>query len=213
LFNADKTLHCLYKWVAKKIIPNKMANHLSETTLRKLRRIGKTFNALAAISPKLAGKIAFRLFCSPRRLPVRDQDRSFYAKAKESKVAFEGYTLRTYEWTPAQPNGKTVLLIHGWESSAARWRNLTKTLLQAGYCVQAFDAPASGQSGGKMLNLMIFSRALQAVVQAKGLPYAIVGHSLGAGAPVIAMTFLGLDGGLRRIDACHPRFWSDVGHQ
>jgi|GEM_PF-6387668 len=50
---------------------------LSESTLKKARRVGKMLNALAVVSPILAGKAVFRIFCTLRRLPLRDNDRSF----------------------------------------------------------------------------------------------------------------------------------------
>lgn len=170
-----------------------MPDHLSESTLRQLRRVGKTVNALSKVSPRMAGRLAFRLFCTPRRLPLRDQDKSFFAKSTQKKIHFEGLHLHTYEWNPQHPNGQTVLLLHGWESSSARWRRLCKALQQQGYRVLALDAPASGQSAGSTLNLLLFSRAIQAVVSEFGRPYAIVGHSLGAGAPVICTTMLGVE--------------------
>ncbi len=163
---------------------------LSENTLRQLRRIGKTLNALSLVSPRMAGRLAFRLFCTPRRLPLRDQDKSFFAKSIQKKIHVEGLHLQTYIWQPQQPNGQTVLLLHGWESSSARWRRLCKALQQNGYRVLALDAPASGQSAGRTLNLLLFSRAIQAVLSEYGRPFAIVGHSLGAGAPVICTTML-----------------------
>ncbi|HND89936.1 MAG TPA: alpha/beta fold hydrolase [Saprospiraceae bacterium] len=161
-----------------------------ENTLRNIRRVGKVLNALAAVSPGMAGRAAFRVFCSPRRLPLRDKDRHFLDTAQQDHLRVDGATLRTYTWPAAQPDAPTILLLHGWESNSARWRKYVKPALAAGYRVQAFDAPANGQSGGSLLNVMVFSRAVRAFVEQHGSPYAMVGHSLGGAAAVMSTAML-----------------------
>ena len=75
-----------------------MPQQLPDAVLKKVRRAGKMLNALAAISPALAGRVAFRIFCTPRRLPVRTEDREFLASARhfefkaEQKLRIRGYT-------------------------------------------------------------------------------------------------------------------------
>lgn len=158
---------------------------------KKIHRIGKMLNALATISPTLAGKIAFRIFCTPKRLPVRDKDRAFLATATHATMRMEGMALRTYVWESEQPDARSVLLLHGWESNAARWHKYVRAINKSGYRVLAFDAPASGNSEGNLLNVLLYSRALKKFVAEQGAPYAVVGHSLGGAAAVMSMTLLG----------------------
>ena len=165
--------------------------NIPEATLKKIRRVGKMLNALAAVSPTLAGKAAFRVFCTPRRLPLRDQDRDFLATAEQGTLHVDRVALRTYTWPSAQPDARTVLFLHGWESNSARWRKYVKAAREAGFRVQAFDAPANGHSDGKMLNLLLFSRAIKVFVEHHGTPYAVVGHSLGGGAAVMSVAVVG----------------------
>ena len=80
-----------------------------------------------------------------------------------------------------------MLFSHGWESNAGRWRSFIPGLVDAGFQVVAFDAPAHGQSEGKQLHLIIFMSAIQAMFKAFGPFEAIVGHSMGAGASVISL--------------------------
>jgi pimeloyl-ACP methyl ester carboxylesterase len=165
----------------------------SENFLRWARRLGKAINTLHHVSPRLAGKAAFRVFSTPRRLPLWAADMAFFAKSTQHKVPFRRSHLMVYEWLPTvlQPDARTVLLLHGWDSSSARWRKLVNALLKQGYRVLAMDAPGSGQSGGKRLNLGIFSRAVLAVEAAFGTPYARIGHSLGGAAAVMSSTLFG----------------------
>lgn len=159
--------------------------------LKKVRRLGKMLNALAAVSPTLAGRTAFEIFCTPRRLPLRDEDRAFLSTAQhfdfqaENKLRIRGYT-----WQAEQTDAPEILCLHGWESSSARWKKYVKILHEGGFTVHAFDAPASGLSEGKKLNALIYSRVVKKFMAEKGAPYAIVAHSLGGAAAVMSATIL-----------------------
>jgi len=158
----------------------------SVSFLKKIRRLGKFLNALAKVSPALAGRAAFRAFSTPRRIPVHVQDQSFLAGATQSDFIAERIRIRVYEWKSKQAQG-TVLLLHGWESNSARWRKFVEPLCDAGFSVYAFDAPAHGNSAGKEVNLPLYSRVIKAFMQRYGIPDALVGHSLGGAAVVMSM--------------------------
>ncbi len=164
---------------------------MTEQTLKKIRRVGKILNALAAVSPSMAGRVAFRIFCTPKRLPVREKDLDFLATATHSTLRLEGLSIRSYFWESPVPDAPTVLFLHGWESNAARWHKYIRAAREAGYRVQAFDAPASGHSDGQMLNVLLYSRTIKKFIADNDAPFAIVGHSLGAAAAVMSLALLG----------------------
>ncbi|MBC7776201.1 MAG: alpha/beta fold hydrolase [Phycisphaerae bacterium] len=148
-------------------------------------------NALATVSPTLAGSVAFRIFCTPKRLPVREKDREFLATATHSTFRTEGLSIRSYVWESQTPNAQTVLFLHGWESNAARWHKYIKAAIKAGFRVEAFDAPASGYSSGKLLNVLLYSRTVKKHIVENDAPYAIIAHSLGGAAAVMSLALLG----------------------
>lgn len=163
-------------------------NH-SEDFLKKARRAGMLLNALSVVAPRRAGELAFRIFCSPRRNALRDQDRSFLEKAEQLELQAEGLPIRVYRWvSPVQTQDeKIVLFLHGWESNSARWRKYVKPIREAGFTVMALDAPAHGNSGGKQVNLPLYSRVIKAFAARFGAPYAMIGHSLGGAAVIMSM--------------------------
>jgi len=73
---------------------------------------------------------------------------------------------------------KTVLLLHGWESNAARWRNVINILVAEGYHAVAIDAPAHGSSANRQFDMIQYIEAINAAVK-KFSPQALVGHSVG----------------------------------
>lgn len=165
-----------------------MSQH-PEAFLKKARRVGKMLNALSAVSPALAGRVAFRIFCTPRRQSVRDKDRNFLAGSQQYTFYSGKIPIRGYTW-PGDRADKEVLCLHGWESNSARWQKYIRALLSAGFTVHAFDAPASGNSGGQVLNALLYSRVLNDFVREKGVPYAMIGHSLGGAAAVLSTAIL-----------------------
>ena len=62
-------------------------------------------------------------------------------------------------------------------------------LTAAGYRVVAFDGPAHGGSEGGRTHLIDFKQVLHQMVLEWGMPYAIIGHSMGGG----AATFMLMD--------------------
>ncbi len=126
------------------------------------------------------GKLAFTLFVTPRKGKILPFQASYLEEAKHDWMKVAGKRIKTYQWTGFK---ETVLLVHGWESNAFRWRNLIRYLKEEGYGILAFDAPAHGHSSGSILNVMLYAEcAHHAVEQYK--PDYIIGHSMGGMAAV-----------------------------
>ncbi|OON66909.1 alpha/beta fold hydrolase [Hymenobacter sp. CRA2] len=136
------------------------------------------FRLLAAVSTEWAFREAWRMFCTPRRLPRKKWEEATLATARAFRVPFETGSLAAYEWNPQ--GRRTVLLVHGWEHRAAFWGVFADGLVRAGYRVVAFDGPAHGDSPGRLTTLPQFAQATQAVADYLGEVWAVVGHSFGA---------------------------------
>lgn len=108
------------------------------------------------------------------------------APAPRSVVAADGTTVATYEW--GDPGAPTVLLVHGFASSALGNWNLTgwvRDLLQAGYHVVAVDLRGHGASDKPhdptRYTLQILADDVLSVLDAFRLDAVrYVGYSLGA---------------------------------
>lgn len=86
--------------------------------------------------------------------------------------------------------GRSVLLVHGWEGGAAQLRPLGERLNSLGLRTVAFDLPAHGASSGDWASLPRFADALRMIAQHHGPFHAVVAHSLGAPAAVLALSEL-----------------------
>ncbi|MDO7854232.1 alpha/beta fold hydrolase [Hymenobacter convexus] len=143
-----------------------------------LRLLRWQLKVLSAVAPGLAFRGAWKVFCTPRRLPQKDWEAPALADARRRTVAAGTGPVAVYEWGPAA--APAVVLVHGWEHRASFWRDWVQPLLAAGYRVVALDGPAHGASAGKMVTLMSFGGAVQAVLDTLGEVRAIVAHSFGA---------------------------------
>ncbi|MCB0127470.1 MAG: alpha/beta hydrolase [Caldilineaceae bacterium] len=76
-------------------------------------------------------------------------------------------------------SGPTVLLVHGWAGRGSQLAPLVAPLVNAGYRVVAFDAPAHGDSPGDRTNLLEVSNLIRTLSQEYAGFAAIVGHSFG----------------------------------
>jgi pimeloyl-ACP methyl ester carboxylesterase len=133
------------------------------------------FNSLSYFSKEKAVNKAFKLFVSPRKGRVTDNQREFLEKAKDQVVIVDKIAIQTYCWPGKK---ETVLLFHGWESNAFRWNNLIPELQKKGYHIIACDAPAHGNSEGNILYVPLYQKIGKAMIE-KFNPTAAIGHSMG----------------------------------
>ena len=126
---------------------------------------------------------AARLFVTPPRIVLRDRQRAFLESARPLELEAAGHRVVGFSWGA----GPTVYLVHGWGGRAVQLGSFVKPLVEGGFRVVAYDAPAHGESGGRVSSLPALARTLGEVVEQAGPAYGVVGHSLGAAAIALAL--------------------------
>lgn len=137
--------------------------------------IGAIINLISLFSPRVASKIALKLFSSPRRKRLKEVEKDFLETAFIEDLKYNDIRIMTYRWLGKKG---TILLAHGWESNSFRWKDLIIKLTALDYNVIALDAPAHGRSSGKQFNAVIYSECINLVAK-KFNPNIIIGHSVG----------------------------------
>jgi pimeloyl-ACP methyl ester carboxylesterase len=145
-----------------------------------VKLVGKSLNGLSYFSKTLAANAALQLFSIPRKGQISEIQARFLATAKNQILEYNSQQIMTYYWQGAR---KTILLAHGWESNAGRWKQLIKHLKKHNYTIVALDAPAHGNSGSNRFNALLYSEFIHVVSQ-KFQPNIIIGHSVGGMASV-----------------------------
>lgn len=143
------------------------------------KSIGIYINLLSYISPKKSFALAYQLFSEPRKGKITPErfPKTLQKAVQESHV-FNDQTFQTYTW---KGNDAVVLLVHGWESNASRWKKFLPYLKSTGKTIIAIDAPAHGLTSGKEFNVPMYAELINEVV-AKYNPQIAIGHSIGGNA-------------------------------
>jgi pimeloyl-ACP methyl ester carboxylesterase len=147
-----------------------------------------------ALPGELAAAWAERLFTTPRRFTRPQRERDLLAGARRlelgSVAGGSGVALAGWRWGRAED--PAVLLVHGWEGRGAQLGAFVAPLVERGFQVVTFDAPAHGESAGASVVLTDIARAIVAAARAAGPLAAIVAHSMGAAATSIAIAHFDL---------------------
>src|SRR3712207_6641379 len=112
----------------------------------RIRAVRAGFRATQAASTAAAARPADRIFCAPPASSLPSAVRDLFTRRERSSIVVDGGRVAVWEWG----NGPTVALVHGWGSRAARLAVHVEPLLGAGFSVVAFDAPAHGESEGRV---------------------------------------------------------------
>lgn len=148
-----------------------------------LQFVRGSFRFLSVFPHAVSAIWAERLFLTPLRQRRTRREREILAHGRFRALATGNGRLATWTWG----EGPAVLLVHGWGGHAGRLSRFVSPLVDAGFSVIAFDAPAHGRSNGQFCSLADFVGAVLAVAKESGPLAGLVGHSLGAAACVLAI--------------------------
>lgn len=117
-------------------------------------------------------------FMLPQRHRVKPAESAWREQARQwdMDVPAIGKKVRMYAWGDGD---KSVLLAHGWSGRGSQFVHLGRSLLERGYRVVAFDAPAHGQSAGKRTLMLHFIETIKEADAQNGPFHALIGHSMG----------------------------------
>ncbi|GAB1857064.1 alpha/beta fold hydrolase [Flavobacteriaceae bacterium MHTCC 0001] len=145
--------------------------------------IGGFINFISYIAPNYAGKQAISLFSKPRKGKLTTAESEYLDTAIQKEITCKDIDIKTYHW---KGDNKTILLAHGWESNAFRWKGFLNYFESYDYNVIALDAPAHGGTSGKEFNAILYSECIAETVK-YFKPEIIIGHSVGGMATVFAL--------------------------
>jgi pimeloyl-ACP methyl ester carboxylesterase len=136
--------------------------------------------AASVVAPGVVERLIVNRFFTPRRTGQA----AAAPLGEEWKIRSGDEEIAVYS-AGAAPR---VLLVHGWESTAEDFSTMAQAFQRVGYGIVAFDQPAHGRSSGRQTTLPAMSRAVLDVARAAGPFEAVVGHSLGGSATLLALS-------------------------
>jgi len=136
-------------------------------------------NAGRLISPMLpatSARLAEMLATQPRRRPVSS------ARLDAETVTLR-FGLKALRWGE---RGPVILALHGWEGGPQQFREVGLGLVERGYQVFALTGPGHGASPDRVAHPGLFADALLEAAAELGPVHGVIGHSMGAGAALLA---------------------------
>lgn len=128
------------------------------------------------VSPQKAGQLVNRMAFRPSRLsmptryePLLDNTDSY------TQLQHGGRTIPVYSWG----QGPVILGVHGWAGAGIQFGAWVTPLLEAGYRVVLFDAPAHGRAQGDSTDLFEMAEVTGKVAASLGRVHGILAHSIG----------------------------------
>jgi pimeloyl-ACP methyl ester carboxylesterase len=149
--------------------------------------IRHTLRTAAALSPRLAARLAQRLWFTPPRTPLSEAAAAMLGTGQRLNLSIDGRQIRAWRFG----EGRAVALMHGWGGRAGQLLSFIEPLRAAGFAVVLFDALGHGHSdpspaGWRQATFYDFAAGLAAVNQLEPL-FGLVTHSGGAVATGIAI--------------------------
>ncbi|RYY87300.1 MAG: alpha/beta hydrolase [Chitinophagaceae bacterium] len=154
------------------------------------------FRLLALFSKRRAAEAAFHLFTTPQ-YRNRKEPPALYKAAESLQFRFQEYDIQGYRWNDGA--ARSVLILHGFESSFVNFEQYVQPLIERGFCVMGFDAPAHGRSSGEQMNVRIYMEFIEALRDLYGPIHRFMGHSLGGLSLCLALEEQGHTDGARAV--------------
>jgi pimeloyl-ACP methyl ester carboxylesterase len=168
-----------------------LEDRLPKTTNRQRRVVPLSFqlagfglNLVSRLNNEWVAETLSNLWFTVFRKTTKPWVTAFWQQAEQSiEVVVGDKTIPVHLWG----TGPLVVMMHGWSGSGTQYRRFIPSLVEAGYQVALFDAPAHGSNPGKRSDLAEFSDTLIAIQQQIGPVDSVIAHSLGAMAATFAI--------------------------
>lgn len=148
------------------------------------RWVRSGLQAFDFVAPTLAQRVVQRLYFKPGRLRVTPEQRAILERGDRFELDVGGIAVAGRQWGRGP---RSVWLVHGWGGHLGQMTALVEPLVAQGFRVIGFDWPGHGASGGDLSSLLHALRALQHLERFVGPPSAVVAHSFGAAATLLAV--------------------------
>lgn len=138
-----------------------------------------------AVAPGAMARVVERALTSPRRYPATARERALMENAEPFALEVGGREIACWRW--GSSDDPVALLMHGWEGRGSQLAAVAGPLVERGYQVVTFDAPAHGASAGQRVTVFDFAETMLALSRNLGAVDLVVAHSFGCTAATFAI--------------------------
>lgn len=154
----------------------KTSNHTQSLKIPKILLLSSKL--IAYFSTKLVILFAAKLFTTPIKHKIPKRELEMDMKSTQILVKIPKINKKVILYQIGESD-KKILLVHGWSGRGTQLFKIADELINAGYSIVSFDAPAHGKSPGKLAIMTDFIETILEIERQFGPFEAAVGHSLG----------------------------------
>ena len=148
------------------------------------------FKILSTFSTTKAASVAFDLFSKPFVRVKRSLTEPIFKQAVAMDRQSGGLFIKGFKWVGT--TNRKALLVHGFQGdSGSLARFYTTPLLEKGYTVLAFDAPAHGLSEGNRSNIIQYANLIKEILADNPEVEIVIAHSFGCPCTAYALEQIG----------------------
>jgi pimeloyl-ACP methyl ester carboxylesterase len=168
--------------MAKKVVKMKSLSTNVRYIKAKQSGIHVLLTALWHIAPNATKDIILKRFFKPMSYPVTPLEKQYLDNGTSFQIHVHGNEIRCWKWG----RGPGILFVHGWNGRGVNFAHFFEPFINAGYSVITYDAPAHGESGGRVTNYFELSDTVRAFLDpSHGFNIqGIIAYSIGASAAI-----------------------------
>lgn len=133
------------------------------------------FSRLGPAFPRFFGNRAYDLWFTTHRFKRPAAENIAAENSDRSAININGEDVAVWSWGDGQP----ILFIHGWNGRGTQAAHFVEPLIQSGYRIISFDAPAHGETPGKQTNMLEIASVVQTLGEKFGPFRSTITHSFG----------------------------------
>jgi hypothetical protein len=162
----------------------KMKSTSTNVRYKKAKQRGTHFllTALWRLAPNMTKDFLLKRFFKPMSYALTPLERQYLENGTSFHIHVHEKKIRCWKWG----RGPAILFVHGWNGRGVNFAYFFKALIDAGYSVIAYDAPAHGESDGQVTNYFELSDTVRAFFD-PSLGFniqGIIAYSIGASAAI-----------------------------
>jgi len=138
--------------------------------------------ALWHLAPNATKNILLKGFFKPRSYVLTPLETRFLENGTSFHIQVHGNEIRCWKWG----SGPGILFVHGWNGRGVNFAHFFKPLIDAGYAVITYDAPAHGKSEGHVTNYFELSDTVRSFLDPSHdfNIQGMIAYSIGASAAI-----------------------------
>jgi len=168
--------------MSKKIVKTKSQSTNVRYIKAKQRGTHLLLTALWHLAPNATKNIILKRFFKPKSYALTPFEQQFLENGALFHIQVHDKDIRCWKWG----QGPGILFVHGWNGRGVNFAYFFKSVIDAGYSVITYDAPAHGESEGQVTNYFELSDTVRSFLNpSRGFNIqGIIAYSIGGSATI-----------------------------